>query len=406
MANALICTVGITIDRQNDLTDVLAQEIRAIGPARVVFLASAESCQNARRVAEISRLAADTFDLVELSSPHNLNEIFEKSNEVIRRLQALGFTKNDIMVNYTGGTKVMGSGVVLSAVFHQCQELRYVFEGNGSGQKVISTTPKAVFAFRDLHISSRLIQEMRYQSALDLMAGMDASLLSEYDVRSLNALRQVAQAYSNWDSFHHAEFVRLIREVPGDLDMVTEFLVDDTQLSLLGRIAEDVETNRYSEPMFADMVNNAVRRSLEGRYDDAVARVYRALEMLAQWVLKRFEIDTDDLETRKVPPRHRVSFEALRSFEDGCVRIGMRKAYELLALLDVPLGKHFESNEELAHFLGRRGQSILAHGTHPISKEECSRLIASAVELLKMESKDFGQMCAALQFPWLRHTCS
>jgi CRISPR-associated protein (TIGR02710 family) len=406
MPTALICTVGITVDRQNDLTEVMGLEIRSILPELVVFLVSRESRENALKIADAGGITEEKYEIVEFSSAHNLNEIFETTNGVIRGLHARGFTKNDISINFTGGTKVMGSGVVLSAVFHQCQELRYVFEGNGAGQKVVTTTPKAVFAFRDLHISRRLIQEMRFQSASDLLAGMDASLLSQYDVASLHALRKIADAYSHWDNFRHAEFVRTMREVAPNVELVREFMVEDAVLDVISGMADDMREARYSPPMFADMINNAIRRKLEGSYDDAVARVYRALEMLAQWVLKRYDIDSDDLDTRKVPPRYRVNFEAMRSFEDGRVRIGMRKAFELLALLNAEIGQQFEANQELLHFLERRRKSILAHGTHPVERQDCESLLKAAADLLKTETPDFGALCSQLQFPWLRHTCA
>lgn len=402
MSKALICTVGTTVDTRNDIVDALIEEITAAQPTLVLFLVSGESRSNAQRIAEGSHLSPGSFEFVELSSSHNLNEIFRKTNDAIRSLYARGYSADDISVNYTSGTKVMGSGAVLSAVFNQCHELRYIYQGADEGERLIKTHPEVVFAFRDLQLGRQLIYEMCFQSAVEHLARINSSLLADYDVRSLEAMRHVALAYLHWDNFHPRECLNTLSKVSVDIESVRNFLIDETTAQMLERLATDIEANQYSPLVFADMMNNAHRRTVEGKLDDAVARVYRAMEMLAQWVLKAHEINTNDVDTRRIPPRYRVSFEAMRSVEDGLVRIGMRKAYDLLSILGTPLGEKFEANEELAQMLQRRGESILAHGTHRITQQECQRLISAVLDLFESEIQGFEAICRQLQFPWLR----
>lgn len=302
MAKALICTVGTTIDTRNDIVDALIEEIGQVKPALVLFLVSRESHPNAQKIARGSGLTTQACEYVELSSPHNLNEIFRKTNEAIRSLQARGYTSHDISVNYTSGTKVMGGGAVLSAVFNQCHELRYIYQGSAEGERLIKTHPEAVFAYRDLWLGRQLTFEMCFQSAVDRLARVDSSLLSQYDVRALEAIRGAALAYLNWDNFHYREFLDTLAGVPTDMEPVREFVVEPAVVEMLQQLAHATEARRYSPLVFADMINNAQRRRIEGKLDDAVARIYRAMEMLAQWVLSRHEIDTDDVDTRRIPP--------------------------------------------------------------------------------------------------------
>jgi len=50
--------------------------------------------------------------------------------------------------------------------------------------------------------------------------------------------------------------------------------------------------------LIADILNNARRRMKEGKYDDAMARLYRTVELIAQYRLKmKYEIDTSDVDT-------------------------------------------------------------------------------------------------------------
>lgn len=59
-----------------------------------------------------------------------------------------------------------------------------------------------------------------------------------------------------------------------------------------------------------DMVENTRRRITDqGRYDDGVARLYRAVEMWHQWrLLKRHSVTTKDVAWDKINERHRKSF--------------------------------------------------------------------------------------------------
>jgi hypothetical protein len=50
-----------------------------------------------------------------------------------------------------------------------------------------------------------------------------------------------------------------------------------------------------------DLIANARRRAEEGFYDDAVGRLYRTMEMLAQFeLLTKYDQDTSDIDLSKV----------------------------------------------------------------------------------------------------------
>lgn len=402
MPTALICTVGTTLEGRTDILDALSDEIRGLGPAQAIFIVSHQSKPNAEQVAAAISDGGPEVGYVQLTSSHDLNEAFTRTSEAIRLLLSRGFTSDQIFVNYTSGTKVMSAGAVMAAVFHQCQQLRYLYQVTASSpNELVTTRPEAVFAYRDLLLASSLIREMRFTSAVDLLSRIDRTFLFEGDAQSVDALRETALAYQYWDTFRPVDFISKMQSLPADNDMVACFKVSDPVLAMLAEIARAMQQRQYSPLTFADMMNNARRRQMEGNLDDAAARVYRALEMLAQWVLLRYDINTNDVDTRRVPPRYRVAYEAMRSMDDGVVRIGMRKSYDLLAILGAPLGHRFAENSDMVQLLQSRGDSILAHGTKSISDDECSRLIAAAHALFSEEIAEFDTLCRSLQFPWL-----
>ena len=72
-------------------------------------------------------------------------------------------------------------------------------------------------------------------------------------------------------------------------------------LAALKRLTTEDETQEPAR--LFDLWRNAERRAAQGRYDDAVARVYRLLEWSAQWLLRsRCGIDTGDVSPERVPP--------------------------------------------------------------------------------------------------------
>jgi CRISPR-associated protein (TIGR02710 family) len=404
MAVALICTIGVTTPAQGDLLAALSREIRLLSPRFTGFITTVESGDNAQRIGEMAGIPQTEMEVVMLRSAHDLNETFHSVNDLIRELHQRGFSNENIYINYTGGTKVMSSGAVLAAVFNQCRELRYLYEAAPENEQLVSTHPQAVFAFRDLLLARRLIREMRFQSARDLLSRLDLSYLGDYERTAVESLRKIAIGYSCWDNFHYREYLEITNDLPLDLDTLESFHVAVETREKLAKLADEVNEGQYSPLIFAEMFNNSLRRKLEAKIDDAVTRIYRALEMLAQWLLARHGIDTNDLDTRKVPPRYRVHFEAMRSMDDGVVRIGMRKSFELLSLLEEPVGRQYTSNSVLGQTLHRRSHSILAHGTSSMKVEEYEQLAQAAQELFVMEIPDFPTICSQLQFPWIKET--
>jgi CRISPR-associated protein (TIGR02710 family) len=119
-----------------------------------------------------------------------------------------------------------------------------------------------------------------------------------------------------------------------------------------------------------DLLFNAERRAGQQRYDDAVARVYRALELVAQIRLKtKYGIDTANVELGKIPQPLLAELECARSAE-GRVELGLLKAWILLETMPDPvLGPWFTQRKgQVKDFLSVRNSSILAHGVRPVDE--------------------------------------
>lgn len=406
---AMILTVGVPADPRQDIVEALVAEVEAGGPEEVVLIASGESYKNARRM--VGLLAGEGASgngpasrIVRLESAHDLEEAFLEVNRAIERLIEKGIAPEDVAINFTSGTKMMSAGAVLSAVFNRCMQLRYVVgaEAGSKNRRVIRTHPGAVFALQDIRRARSLAMELRFKSAIDVLRGVDDSLLGDADRTLQTSLIRVAGAYDAWHHFHPERFLEIYPQIDLANPLLEPLRLREGQLDEVRRLAEEMQRGEMGPFLLTDLFNNGLRQLAAGEPEDALIRLYRALELLAQWILMRDHgIDTNDVEVRRIPPRDRVGFEALRSLEDGLVKIGLRKAYDLLIILDTAVGRRFMDSAPMKNFLQERTRSILAHGIRPIEIPEPGELFRAAAELIEVELEDFSERCRALQFPWI-----
>jgi CRISPR-associated protein (TIGR02710 family) len=138
-----------------------------------------------------------------------------------------------------------------------------------------------------------------------------------------------------------------------------------------------------------DLLANAKRRKEEGRVDDAVARLYRAIEAVAQVALKeRYGIDsTTKIPLDRIPAVLRPEWDSRAN--EGFVTVGLQDAYALLASLEDPLADKFRNAalNGTESPLVARNQSILAHGFVRVTDAVFEKLWASALSLADIQEE-------------------
>lgn len=404
LPRALIVTVGVPADPRVDLARALVDDIARLRPERLILVASAESHANAERLAGLLAFEPDKCEIVRLESAHDLEETFRKVNAAINHLHERGIRPAEIAINFTSGTKMMGSGAVLSAVFNRCMELRYLTgaEAGARRRTVIKTHPSAVFAYQDLLRGMNLIRELQFGPAASLLRNIDDSLLTGPGRHLRLQLMATAEAYGHREAFHPGRFLAAYERIEFGAAALEPFAMSEPQLGAVRRLAAEVQRGATGRDVLTELYNDGLRRLHYGAPDDAVIRLYRAMEFLAQWVLLRdFEIDSNDVDTRRIPPRDRVSYEATRSIEDGTVRLGLRKSFDLLVVLKTRVGMDYRKSASLREFLARRSTSILAHGLAPTDLADARTYFAAARQLFEVEIEKLTELCGLLQFPWI-----
>jgi CRISPR-associated protein (TIGR02710 family) len=142
------------------------------------------------------------------------------------------------------------------------------------------------------------------------------------------------------------------------------------------------------EVSIQDLIANADRRAqLEGKYEDAVARLYSALERAAKFRLQRqYRISTEDVTPPQLPEALRAEYEQkYRDAREGTIKLPLLAAYRLLAALGDELGQAcMARQEEIVQLLSLRNLSPLGHGENPVGEEGYRRFRGVLMGLLDM----------------------
>ena len=142
--------------------------------------------------------------------------------------------------------------------------------------------------------------------------------------------------------------------------------------------------------VLGSLINNARRRADENKYDDAIARLYRSLELIAQIKLKKeYNINTSDVDL-EILKEYDIDLDFI-SNANGTIKISLDQDYKLLDALNDDLGKFYiKNNQHVLSSLSTRNNSILAHGLNSQTEKEYNKfrdLVLRFAKVLNPEIK-------------------
>lgn len=274
------------------------------------------------------------------------------------------FPNAKIIADYTGGTKSMSAGLIMAALEHQDIELQLVTGSRSDLIKVHDGSQYAACANIEQIRFERLIAPYRQAWMRYAYSEAEAGLSQISAPRStelrgqFSKFRDLSRAFTDWDNFNHpAALTTLQRYAPSLPDEFKAYLAIAMRLN-------DRNTAKRDAARLFDLYLNALRRAAQGRYDDAIARVYRLIEWTAQWLLKtQCDIDTADVDETAIPEGM-----TLTRNRDGQWQAGLFSAWQLIKYKTSGEASRFIEREEnnLLNHIKTRNNSILAHGFEPV----------------------------------------
>ncbi len=313
-----------------------------------------------------------------------------------------------VVVDFTGGTKCMSAALALVARRWKC---RFSYVGGTSRTKqgvgIVETgtervqhsaNPWDALGYQVVEDAVSVFNHGGYAAAAALLDAAVRNADKPEVKRELSTLKALIDAYAAWDRFDHKKahqhFDDAIKN-RNDLEAIFPHAPRALWARLERRRDHVAQLASQIEPAAAwveDLLHNARRRASEKRYDDAVARLYRVLEALAQVRLR----EQHNLPGTAAVPLDRIP-EPLRTrwasrADNGAVALGLQDDYALLDALGDPLGQAFISAglaDRGKSPLVARNQSILAHGFQPVAEKVYKALHDHVTELVRQVVPDF-----------------
>jgi CRISPR-associated protein (TIGR02710 family) len=348
-------------------------------------------------------------DWVVTPDPESLSECYSVvANKVPAILEKWEVDAKNVCVDYTGGTKTMSVALALATIDKSCC---YSYVGGeerskGGTGEVVSGRERLRFlenpwdevAQMERKEVSILFNKARYATAADTLEKCIGRVSSEKKPL-YKALHAMVTGYDLWDRFRHrdaAKFLQKSRDILTTFAHGTGKKEDRSLVKSLGKNIEFLDRllagSKPSILQFRDLLANARRRADTGQFDDGVARLYRAMEALAQVQLKeQYGIATSNVKPESLPEKLREEFVLkYRPNNDFKIKLPLYASYLLLSELGDKLGKHFLDvyDEKIKSLLGMRNGSILAHGFIPVGREVFQDLFGLMLDFSGMTEED------------------
>ena len=409
MKQAMLITVGVG----ETVADPISISIQEARPDFVLFLVTEQSKgKTLPQVLAKTGLDEGNYECWDTTNENDVEKCVIDYTEAIQYLLSKGYSPEEVVADFTSGTKVMSAALVAAGLEKEVQSLRYIHGERGEGGRVISGTersgtlrPKRLMARRDLLRAVELFNTFRFDACLEVLEIVFTRTEVQETNHRAEVLMELARGYRAWDQFDHEQAMERLKGLSKETLLGKWGLkrrVEEHKAFLHPLLQE-----KYSLQRAVDLWNNSERRAGEGRLDDAVARIYRLLEYIAQIRLYKDYggLETGDIDIEKLPEHLREAYEPCRS-QEGKIELGLVQAYGLLQKLEDPVGKQFMAERccrsgEVNKVLGMRNDSILAHGFRPVGERGYKRGIGVARRYLDAAFGNWEAQARKAAFPKL-----
>ena len=410
----------------------------------------------------------------ELVDHENLNLSFKLSKDVLKEVNDY-ITKSEedfeVIVDITGATKVMSSGLALAVSEGEYHDflINYVggIDRTKAGVGIVKdhheinktqVNPYSNYAVFEIKRGKNFFDKYQFDAALKNFQLAEEYLEDELDIKFARLYQDIVNFYDKWDKFeieiddeYSDDMYNLLEKTESNEDLYTYLY------NLIDLIKSDVDLAAFKDTAFfsqmeknlkflslkirglpasadigvekksldkrikyyiPDLFANASRRMDEGKYDDALARLYRANELFGQYKLNKlgvinkeilineneFHITTASVEKKANDADDKANVlkwvERNSRMPNGTkrklIKVGNSKNYKLLEYFgEVKKEDYQKINEDLED----RHGSILAHGINPIRKQRAEDLFTDTLSHVRKDYSLLDQHMDFAKFP-------
>lgn len=389
--------------------------IETMRPAHVWYIASRGTLDTIAKVQEsLSAPPAHTETIV-LENGENLTACYaELLREIPRLMEKHRVDPSNVLLDYTGGTKTMSAAAVLAAaefipgfvyVSGERRNGRGTVE-SGSEYHVNAANPWDAFAVRARNRVQALFGLGEFEAcAIELEERTRQSTIPH----TLKGYSDLLRGYAALDRFDidqaRARVGAAMRTLAPHWETSGAAATAQNVSALFARMRQWPSNPQEgaNDIMVRELLSAARRRCRSRHFDDACARLYRAIEMSCQ--VRLYELSDGTIHLGRTAPKNLVDAGLRRAKTEAAGHSGEAEArlaledclHELAARGDERAGRFVEDlrrgvKSEFRTATQARNNSILAHGSVPMSSEDFDRLWTIAARLIGFADEDIPEL--------------
>jgi len=351
----------------------------------------------------VAQLGLERFrpdlQLIELPDPDDLNDCLLRLRAFVQTLPSR-FSQLELCGDFTGGTKSMSTALAFTLLDQQAtlsvvsgRRDNLVRIEKSEGLRIVDPTPLLAHRLIKERLPP-LLEAHFYDRARSLLLDFQRDLaerLSPTQQEALGALIDQLQVLVLWDRFRWRDALVAAQACRFDLlwpDLHAWWL--RVEAAIDWDPAEDPAVAITGYELVQDLLLNAERRGRRGWYDDAVARLYRATELLAQTYIC--------LELRLATPPDWSERDLQLASGEWFANTGVSGLYRWLQEHEATRGKgkaerglgsiYAKQWRELKRLFDARNRSLLGHGLRPIDQPTWQSLQDRVTNLLSAVLRD------------------
>lgn len=408
-------------------------------PKQILFLYTERSEQTLNKIIHYCALEADLYEKRRVNEIDPIDIYREIKDAYLRWGRPLR-----MYIDFTGGTKTMSAAAALAGAMIDVQMV-YVGSDDylvdfrkpnpGSEQLVYIDNPLSVFGDLEIEKAFELFSRNNFSGTIEKLEQIK-DRIPDPDIRQeLNFVWLLAHAYESWDAL---DFVpawdymnQLYKEIRRDQRIHPDFLLMDKaqqmsdQLEVLEKLHEIpaqirekkqinvLKNDEQIQALMFTMLQNALTREEQQKYDMATLLLYRLLEMIEQSSLARYGLYVSRMEYRNtvfdeercpevkdLGPNERLTWlkDEVNRLRSALFRtsnnqnlpnpVSLLDGYMILTALRDPVtegigGKPVSFLQKIRSKVFLRNNSIFAHGLGPVSTADYEKFRDFVLEVFR-----------------------
>lgn len=399
----LLMTVGTGSGDGSELSHGIFYSIESKNPDKIIMFGSEKSKQTVSHIHDKIIEDYGEYEFIQIEEIDDFKKYFNKIKEIIEQ-----YNDEKVIIDYTSGTKTMTMAAAFASMIYH-KDLFFVGGKREDGivksktENIISQNLYPVYDDLMMENIKELFNSNRFEAGKILLDDITES-------EDMDIYKQLFDIYYNFDNINYDRAFELFT-----IDFLKEVINHFPNLKLaLSQNRKSLQTITNKNHKFrcyyilASLLNNAKRRFSEGKYDDAIARLYRSFELIAQirlkekYNIKTSKVDLEILKKRGIDEDYLNDLDKMRSDVDENIKIGLARDYDLLSHLNDDLGVFYSENyAEISECIGFRNKSILAHGLKYQTKDNYLKFEKYILEAASILTHELDEILNRTSFPLL-----